>query len=185
VDKLLGITKIIKKLYSEKKNLYILLAVGIVILISGNILGSSKNKSENIKINETENFNIQNDEKRLEEILSYVDGAGKTKVMITYDTGAEKVIVQNSKISKTSSGDKMRSGGEKETVDLSEERETVMNGSGSSQTPFVSKEITPKVRGVLVVAEGADDSKVKFELTNAVAAVLNVPYYRIQVLKKS
>ena len=60
-----------------------------------------------------------------------------------------------------------------------------MQGSGNSQQPFVSKEVLPRVRGVLVVAEGANNKRVNMELTDAVAAVLDVPYHKIKVLEKS
>ncbi len=176
--------ELFKKLRLEKKALYIFLSVGILILILSNMFANSNDKN----INKSEPTNIiskENDELRLEKILSKVHGAGKTDVMITYDTGIEKVTIQNSKISKSSSNDTEKSGEEETTNEISEERQTVMNGSGNSQTPFITKEVNPRVRGVLVVADGAGDETVRYNLTNAVAAVLDVPYYRIQVLKKS
>ncbi len=176
--------ELFKKMRLEKKTLYIFLSVGILILILSNMFANSNEKNTN----KSESPNIiskENDEIRLEKILSKVHGAGKTDVMITYDTGIEKVTIQNSKISKSSSNDTEKSGGEEMTNEISEERQTVMNGSGNSQTPFITKEVNPRVRGVLVVADGAGDEIVRYNLTNAVAAVLDVPYYRIQVLKKS
>lgn len=171
----------LKQLFSKNKILYISLLLGILILISGGLFSTDTKEKNDVK--ENKNIYEVNDEKRLEQILENVDGAGKTRVMITYDTGIEKVTLQNSKVNK-SANDKGASGGEKTEYEISEEKETVMSGSGSSQKPFVSKEINPRVRGVLVVAEGGGNEKVKYELTNAVAAVLDVPYYRIQVLKK-
>lgn len=182
---MINIIKQIKKFCSNKKNLYILLAVGIIILISSNIFTSSGDKDQSNKQTNSAIVSFPDDEKRLEQILSKVHGAGKTEVMITYDTGVEKVTIQNSKIDKSSSSNTEETGGETLTTDTAEERQTVMNGSGNSQTPFVVKEVNPQVRGVLVVAEGAGDENVRYNLTNAVAAVLDVPYYRIQVLQKS
>jgi len=173
-----------KKLHLQKKTLYIFLSIGIIILILSNVFVNSNDKNtNNSELNNS--VSKENDEIRLEKILSKVYGAGKTDVMITYDTGIEKVTIQNSKISKSSSNDTEKSGGEEITNEISEESQTVMNGSGNSQTPFIAKEVNPRVRGVLVVADGAGDDTVRYNLTNAVAAVLDVPYYRIQVLKKS
>lgn len=179
------ITDYFKSLYSNKKNLYIILIIGIIILISSNIFSVSKDKTSSSMQHESITYSVENEEKRLEDILSKVHGAGKTEVMITYDSGIEKVPVQNSKVNKSIASDDFNVGGETETTDISEEKEIVMNGSGNTQTPFVLKEINPRVRGVLVLAEGADNTDVCFNLTNAVAAVLDVPYYRIQVLQKS
>lgn len=175
----------IKKIYSIKKNLYIFLIVGIIILILSNIFFTSKDKTAEKKQTANIATSSENDEIRLEKILSKVYGAGKTEVMITYNAGVERVTIQNSKISKSSSNDTEKSGGEEVSTEIAEERQTVMNGSGNSQTPFIVKEVNPQVRGVLVVADGAGDETVRYNLTNAVAAVLDVPYYRIQVLQKS
>lgn len=177
--------ELLMKLYPKKKNLYILLFVGIFILIASNIFTPTKDKNSKESESFVQVYSIENEEKRLENILSKVYGAGKTEVMITYDTGVEKVIVQDSKISESNSTDVEGTGGESKENDTVEEKQTVMNGSGNSQTPFISKEINPRVRGVLVLAEGAGNTKTNYDLTNAVAAVLDVPYYRIQVLKKT
>ncbi len=175
---------IIERAMLNKKNMYILFIAGILILIILNTVsidGDSEGKVEDAGAC----TDAYADEKRLEEILSKIDGAGNTEVMITYDTGMEKVTVQNSKVSKSFSNDTEHSGGELQIQDIEEERQIVMSGSGSSEKPFVLKEINPRVRGVLVIAEGADNPKISYDITNAVAAVLDVPYYRIQVLKKS
>lgn len=174
----------LKKILTEKKNLYILLVIGILILFTSNIF-SDKDKPDIKNINDYSDINILCDEERLEKILSKVKGAGKTSVMITYETRGEKITVQNSKTNKSTTENLQQSGGGQEKTEITEEKEIVMNGSGSSQTPFVTKEINPTVRGVLVVSEGADDEIVSYNLKNAVAAVLDVPYHRIEVLKKS
>lgn len=174
----------LKSLFKNKKNLYIILAVGIFILVCSNFSvpkdKTAKNKSaEFISINE-------NEEKRLEALISKIEGAGNASVMITYESGIEKVALQNKKLSTATNDDfdKSEEGGKSES-ETTEEWQAVMNGSGSSQTPFITKEICPKVRGVLVAADGADDEIVCLNITNAVSAVLDVPYHRIKVLKKS
>lgn len=42
----------------------------------------------------------------------------------------------------------------------------------------------PRVRGVLVVAKGADNIQVKAWITEAVQKVLDVPAYKISILPK-
>lgn len=174
--------KSIKEFFKIKRNLYIFLLIGVIILLTGNVFSSDKKDNNEIT---NENTYISDQEDRLEKILSNVYGAGRTEVMITYDTGVEKVTVQNSKTSKMNSSNNDLSGGDEGKQETTEERQVVMNGSGSSQTPFIAKEINPVVRGVLVVSEGADNEIVAYNLTNAVAAVLDVPYHRIQVLKRN
>ena len=174
----------IKLMFNNKKSLLIFIVIGVLFLLCGNMFGGSKTKKQDFN-NPVEQVSVEVEEEKLERLLSMVKGAGKTKVMITYDTGYEKVTVQNSKVNKSSSGNSNDSGGEKESTEFQEENTTVMQGSGNSQQPFVSKEVLPRVRGVLVVAEGANNKRVNMELTDAVAAVLDVPYHKIKVLEKS
>lgn len=179
----MDIKEITKKLYADKKKLYIVLVLGIIILISSNLFSQNKESKNGNTADSNIEIDISQEEKRLEKILSKVNGAGKTKVMITYDIGAEKVVAQNTSITKNIGNIQAdsTSGGEEKST--SEEKETVMSGSGSSQTPFVTKEIYPKVRGVVVVSEGADSIEVQYNLKNAVVAVLGVPHYRVEVLQ--
>lgn len=55
--------------------------------------------------------------------------------------------------------------------------------SGSEQ-PIVTKKIKPKIRGVLVVARGAENKTVKGLIVDAVEKGLNVPAYRISVVPR-
>ena len=174
-----------QKIYSDKKKLYIFLVLGIIILMSGNLFTKDKITQSDTNESIVNNEDVSREEKRLEKILSHINGAGKTSVMITRDTGVEKVLAQNIKINKTAAGDRKDTGGENTETELAEVRETVMSGSGSSQMPFVTREIFPKIRGVLVVAEGAGNEQIRYNIKNAVAAVLDVPYYKIQVLEKA
>lgn len=98
-------------------------------------------------------------EERLEAILSRIDGAGKVSVMITYDSGSTLVTAEES--TRTTGGN-----GSSESV-----KPSTVSGGGS-QSPIVLTEIMPKIRGVIVVAEGADNIRVRVELQNAVMTVL-------------
>ena len=176
----------LKELLKNKNNLYILLVAGILILVVSNLLFSSDTKKEDkstaapsVTLTPTE------DEKRLEEILSKAAGVGEVKVMITYDTGPEKVTVQNAQISQSNQEEPQTQGGMRKTDETTSDSQTVMITEGGQSQPFVAKEIEPKIRGVLVVADGAREEAVKINITNAVAAVLDVPYHRIQVLPKA
>lgn len=176
----------LKELLKNKNNLYILLVAGILILVVSNLLFSSKPKKENISTPQVSSAESATEaEKRLEEILSKAAGVGNVEVMVTYDTGPEKVTVQNAQISQTSQEEPQTQGGMKKTDEMTSDSQTVMVTEGGQSQPFVSKEIEPKIRGVLVVADGAREETVKISITNAVAAVLDVPYHRIQVLPKA
>lgn len=144
------------KFFKNKNNrlILIILIIGVVIMLSA--VGHSKPKS--VTVSET-----VNEEEELSRILSGIDGAGKVSVMITYYGTSEKDIAYETKIN-SSDGTKS-----------SEDRKAVM----SDGTPMVVKETYPKVKGVIVTAQGADDAAVKRKLTEAVTAALDVPEYRV------
>ena len=58
----------------------------------------------------------------------------------------------------------------------------VSSSSSKAESPVIIGEEIPEVAGVLVVATGAFDSKVKMELANAVEALLGVASHRVVVL---
>lgn len=108
-------------------------------------------------------------EKRLEETLACISGAGRVKVMITYDTGAE-IVPAMSYDTQTSSSQGSGSSSESKT----ESKKPVTIAQNGVTEPIVLTEVLPTVRGVIVVAEGARDFSVRINLQTAVCTVLGV-----------
>lgn len=123
-------------------------------------------------------------EERLREVLSCIRGAGRVEVMITYETGTQMVAAMststNTTASETSDGD--RASTSTQTTESAEP--ATIDGSDGNE-PIILMEKTPTVRGVIVVAEGAADVKVRLDLQRAVKAVLNIPLSRIEVFELS
>lgn len=142
--------------YVNNKSLYIIIIIGIVFML---LPGASGGKDNNIK---PQVYDKYSDETRLSEILSGVSGAGKVSVMITYYGTSGYNLEFEEKRSDTSS-----------------ENSVVMNGNA----PFIKSEFYPRVKGVIIVSEGAGNSSVKKALTDAAAAVLEVSSHKICVLE--
>ena len=49
--------------------------------------------------------------------------------------------------------------------------------------PVVIKEVPPVVKGVVIVAGGADNAVVKLNILRAVTVLLDVDYNRIEIIK--
>ena len=62
----------------------------------------------------------------------------------------------------------------------SEDKKAVMTDG----EPMVVKEVYPKVRGVIVTADGGGNSAVRSAISEAVTASLDVPAHRICIFKK-
>ena len=123
-------------------------------------------------------------EKRLEELFGNIDGAGNVKVMITYKSGPEKVLATETKSSEESSQERDTDGTERTSKNVSSEVSMAYSQNNmSSGEPFIVKEKTPEIEGIVVVAEGGDDIIVKDAISKAAQALFNVPAHKVEVLK--
>ena len=115
-------------------------------------------------------------EQKLMDTLSCVRGAGKVKVMITYETGNEIVPAMNTDITSSVSV----SGENQTRTESSSPVTTYQNGENEA---IVLMEREPTVRGVIVVAQGAADISVRIKLQAAVQAVLGIEADKVEVLE--
>ncbi len=177
-------------------NLLIFLCVGIVFVIAGNFFNDitrRKNETDNggygnNDVINSENYNVKSSEEDVEmqlgDILSKVYNAGKVSVMITYMSSKELITDKDKTVNDKITSEKDNDGGIRDINELSTNDKTVMvNEQGGNSKPVVVKEINPEIKGVIVVAEGAKDARIKQMLTEAVQTVLGVPAYRVMVLE--
>ena len=159
-----------------KTALCAIFSAGIIFMILGgpfdNSLKSSMPKEDLNSENISEEAAYYDTEKKLEEILSTVEGAGKVKVMITYSQGERKVAAQNTKKEESTSGDEER---------VIEEN-TYFTSDGTDGA-LVLTEYSPVVSGVVIVSQGGGDINVKSALSKAAQALLDVPAHKVEVLK--
>lgn len=116
-------------------------------------------------------------EKRLEETLSLIDGAGRVRVMITLKDTGEKVVEKD--VARRSDTD---SGG---SLNTDQSQSSVYVRDGSVETPYISNELTPQVEGVLVVAQGGGNSMVKQNILQSVMALFPLEAHKITIVKMS
>ncbi|MCI8300782.1 MAG: stage III sporulation protein AG [Lachnospiraceae bacterium] len=122
-------------------------------------------------------------ERRLEQALKDMEGVGKVKVMITLQDEGELVLEKDWSQSSQEISEE-DSGAKRSTKERQSQEETVYSqSSGSTGEPFVKREVTPRVEGVLVVAEGGGDSKIVKNISDAVLALFPVEVHKIKVVK--
>ncbi len=121
-------------------------------------------------------------ESRLEGILSSMRGAGRVRVLITYATAGERVAATISTMDESVSE---TSGGTTATRNEQsrEMRQPATISVEGGQSPIILVEKEPEIRGVIVVAEGAEDPAVRLSLQRAVQAVTGVPLSGIEVFE--
>lgn len=167
-----------KELPDRKRNIILCIIGAIALLIivvselftGDNIPSPQENRSEY-----AEDY-IERTEKELCSILEDIDGAGRVEVMITLESCYENVYAKGHSTQK----DVDDLG---EQSQLTEEYVIVKNGSGTEEC-LVVKVYEPVVKGVAVVAEGADNAQVKKAITETVCALFDISSNKVSVIKK-
>ena len=93
---------------------------------------------------------------RLQNMLNESEGAGETKVFLTFENSWENVVEKD-------------------------ENQTVFQKDATgNQTPYVKMQKYPKISGVLILAKGADNPVVVQNIQEAVQALFQVEAHRIK-----
>ena len=144
----------------------------LVILFGDfNLFGStSTNTSSQSNINYTTSAEyVTQIEAKLKNLISKIKGTGNVEVMITLDTSAS-VVLATSDETKTSGG----------TTTVSA-NPIILEQNGQSY-PIIVSEILPKIKGVVVVSSGANNTAVRLNILNAVQTLLDLNNSQINIL---
>ena len=109
--------------------------------------------------------------RQLEDVLSHMNGVGRVQVMLTLDDAGEAQVLQDQDYTLSEQEESDASGVSRKIREEQQQTETVRD---AQDQPYVLRESAPRVRGVLILAEGAQSSVVRQELLLAVQALLGV-----------
>ncbi|MCL2540677.1 MAG: hypothetical protein FWE53_04625 [Firmicutes bacterium] len=115
-------------------------------------------------------------ETKLNTVLSNINGAGKVTSMVTLESSSELKIASSTEERTNSS-----TTGNNKTESITVVETPIIIDFGGSKMPLVLMEIMPKVTGVIVVAQGAADVRVRLEMLKAIQALFNVPPGSIEI----
>lgn len=118
---------------------------------------------------------LENDVAR---ILKQVSGVGRVKVDVTLKTASRKVWERQSRNTKRVAQQQ----GEMDSEESSSDELVLAKTREGTDTPILKEELAPEVQGVLVVAEGATDSRIKQLLTQTVMTILDLPAHRVMII---
>jgi stage III sporulation protein AG len=120
-------------------------------------------------------------EDSLKEILQKIVGVGEVHVLVTLDATEEIVTERNMTESQQETTERDPNGANRHITQTSRSGEIVLYTVSGDQTPIVRKTIKPTVRGVFIVAEGAENVTVKKLMIEAVERGLGVPPHKISI----
>ncbi len=166
--------KIKSKLF-ESRYVVLVLLVGLVLLLLPTSSGDRPSEDADGGETAPTGLSVEDAERRLEDILSLIDGAGQVRVLLTLDSDGERVLARESQKSVDS-----RDGESSE--ETSDSALVVQKGSGQSGEVEV-KYIYPRYRGAVVVARGAGSAAVREALTDAVSSATGLGPADITILK--
>jgi len=171
------------------ENLTVIFLIGLILLIGASTFKprpSNNNEDKELVMAQKENNSedyAQKLEKDLENILSRIEGVGNIEVLITLNSDEEVVAAMDVVESSTTTNEKDSSGAVRETIQTESNNKVVTSQDTSGQNkPIVLKRIMPEIRGVIVVADGAKDPKLRYELSLAVQTALGIPAYKVKVI---
>ncbi|KMT21345.1 stage III sporulation protein AG [Clostridium cylindrosporum] len=208
--------EILEKWFKDPKkfltNIAVAFLIGVLLLIIGDVTGSlfnfKKDKSNAEKLpketvqkeddaevevsSNSQSFPGAKDyeeklKRDLADSLIQIQGVGKVDVMIYFQGSSESIPAVNSTDTNKKTDEKDKEGGTRTITESSKTSTVVTAGDSSGNKALIVKEIRPSIGGVMIVAEGAVNSSIKEEVTNAVKTLLNLPANKVVVspMKKS
>lgn len=152
--------KSFKDLLKKVKPEYLMIAAAAIIVLI--LFGSSFVKTQTEKDYDVNDY-VDMLETKLSDRLSELDGAGKVNVIISVKSGMRSEIATEKQV-----------GG---IGDRTTETPVLISGK-----PLVLGEIYPEICGVIIMAKGAENVKVRLSLITAAQTFLDVSSDKIQVL---
>ncbi len=180
----------IKKIFDKKKMtgkevMIIFIIIGMIFAVM--TIPIKKNEEEDSPL-PIQAESVQTDreayeeqlEERLEAVLCRMEGVGRVEVMITMESSTREVI------EKDLSTEQSHNDGDGEIYGdslVKKDETTVYADTEEGNIPYVVQEIYPQVEGVLVVAEGGDNSCVILAITDAIQALFGIDVHKIKIVK--
>ena len=168
----------IYNIFEKDKKLLLLVLIGflgvLLIVISEISFSDSSDENKNLSQYMDSSEYCDNLEKRVEDIVTSIAGAGEVRVMITLAETTEYVYAQNQNGTKKSNQD---------SENLDNKSSFVIIEKDNNDSGLLIKTFEPKIRGVAVVCDGGDNPTVQQQIYSTVSAVLNVSTARISISK--
>lgn len=174
----------------------LLVLVFVLLAISSLTIGRRK-KTTNMKDatqssasmeNEVEDKteeNINNYEAKekteLKKLLTKMESVGEVEVMIYFKGGEIQVPATEKTAREATTEETDNQGGKRTSFQVDDGSKIVMSGNGSENQPYILQTNKPEISGVMIVAEGANNSKVKYDIQVAVSTLYGISIDKVNV----
>ena len=180
----------------RKDQCLILILAGVLLCVVSLPVEKEKTKSDLLDASETiikseRTFGAKEDadyveywEKRLEESLRCVEGAGRVRVLIYTGESEEMILAREGAEENSDTTETDASGGNRHIQESRQDKTVVCTVDERGQNvPLVVRTVAPDVEGVLVIAQGADRQQVRRDIIEAIQVLFDVDMNRISIIK--
>lgn len=143
------------------------------------IVEETNENAENVNI-ETQKYE-EKQRSELESILKKIEGVGDVEVMMHFKSGEVKVpaVDNNSQVAVTEETD--REGGTRHNDQKTDGSKVVMKTLDGDNEPVILQTNNPTITGIIVAAEGAGNSKIKYDIQMAVSRLYEISLDKVNV----
>ena len=152
-----------RDLLEQYKMALLVLAVGVFLMLLPTAAGGGEQSQTTVE----ESFDLAAFERRLEQTLSNIEGAGETRVMLAVKSDGQQILAQN-----------VEQDGARTTSTT-----VTLGKGGSTQEVVALQKLGPQFQGAVVVCPGGEDPQVRLALAQAVGAVTGLGSDRISICK--
>lgn len=156
----------------KKDQLLVLILLGLLLAVIAVPVEKQESAKEPEEVLPEESEASETDygrhmEERLEELLRNVEGVGQVQVMLTWKGSGEKQVEKDLSV----------------TAEESDEKTIYEEHGSSERIPYVTSETNPEVEGVLVIAQGGGNSRIRQEILEAAQALFGIDAHKIKIMK--
>lgn len=180
----------------KKKNYFLLslLFLGIILMLAGSFFTPLKKmpaadyqkageKTEDLIV--AVNTYEKDLSRSLQRVLEHIDGISQVEVFINFAGTKESTFGLTHEESSKQTTESDREGGQREILENNrKEGYVLLREGGGGEKPLLLSESMPQITGILVVAQGAENSFLRLEIVRAIQSVLHLPVHRIAVLPR-
>lgn len=177
-------------------NLVLMILVAVVIVLASNFfknpsptkatataVASDAEKDKIVKedsVPELKDYEAQL-ENKLKLTLEGIQGVGRVKLMIYFESGEENIPAVNINESKSVTQENDTGGGKRNITQENNGTTVVMSNNGNANQPLIVKTHKPTITGVCVVAEGSNKKVTELRIRQAVINLFNLPENKVNV----
>lgn len=189
----------LKGLLQNKNNLIVLVLMGVLLMVVTlpvNGKNDVKKDTDALLRENNDSYLIESKEtgadtqtyaaemeRKLAQVLQTMEGAGKVQVFITLASSEERIIEKDMPVNRSNTVENDGEGGSRTVSNVDAGENTVYTTEGNVTTPYVVKTVTPKVEGVLVLAQGAGNGAVSKNIADAVQVLFGIEAHQVKVIK--